>query len=659
MLIRRDFDLNSVDMYTDSARVYTESLVEVFRETMLRQEIVFQKQVHELHRLYRMQKTLMQNNSWMEFDQYNLNKVGLTHSGSQGFLEGCQDVFHKLQQRPLGHELPAKYYTSHVDTEDLKLSLRIGEDNGRKQRAKRTLFDAKMHPFSQNVIDLEESSETTSNEDSGNASPFSCAALTVKSGSKYESQNYAVTDPIIPSSGLKKDQSHVKVENCSFVDDHERSSNDQDLERCDVNVLNKKLSTKLQQISSYGKWELDLNKVCCDDSSCYSNDPIMSHPSTASSSHAFLGLVGRVEEGSFRSKVWSKEYNNCSGETSGIIHPDDAGNSVLENSNSIHERTGICPESKELCGSEVVRSPFEEFGCNKNDSDDANIGYRLETLKSQTSTRLAIRAVNHEKGESEDDVLSYSDHSKNIVQDACGNTSSASCKPCHVGDNESSNGETMQAEVELGNSLSIDRLSGNEKRSQAPATLCGEQNLKSSDSSEFKHEYLSKEESDKVVDSSVHMAAESLILFFLESSACYQDCSMKDAESTEMEANERAMPQSSCDSFELLTLKLKECSEYDTCVSSKPPEVNFTEKKDYGFKIRRGRRLKDFQRDILPGLASLSRQEIREDINILEGVLRSREYRKIQAKMADVHGWCTPARSRRSRLKYTARRRFS
>lgn len=45
MLIRQDFDLNSVDMYSDSPNLYTDSLVEVFRETMLNQETVFQKQV--------------------------------------------------------------------------------------------------------------------------------------------------------------------------------------------------------------------------------------------------------------------------------------------------------------------------------------------------------------------------------------------------------------------------------------------------------------------------------------------------------------------------------------------------------------------------------------------------------------------------------------
>ncbi|EXB54461.1 hypothetical protein L484_019020 [Morus notabilis] len=74
MFMRRDFDLNSGEVCTDSAHIYTDSLKEVFRNTMLNQEIIFQKQVHELHRLYGMQKTLMHNISWMEFDQYNLNK---------------------------------------------------------------------------------------------------------------------------------------------------------------------------------------------------------------------------------------------------------------------------------------------------------------------------------------------------------------------------------------------------------------------------------------------------------------------------------------------------------------------------------------------------------------------------------------------------------
>ncbi|KAF2313061.1 hypothetical protein GH714_008985 [Hevea brasiliensis] len=91
------------------------------------------------------------------------------------------------------------------------------------------------------------------------------------------------------------------------------------------------------------------------------------------------------------------------------------------------------------------------------------------------------------------------------------------------------------------------------------------------------------------------------------------------------------------DSFELITLNLTESNVDDNSVSSKPFEVNDMELKDLGSKLRRGRRMKDFQREILPSLASLSRHEILEDINIMEGVLRSREYRKFRAKMA-VHG---------------------
>ena len=48
---------------------------------------VIRLQVHELHRIYGMQKTLMQNISWMEFDQYDLNKVS-----TQPSLLPCESV---------------------------------------------------------------------------------------------------------------------------------------------------------------------------------------------------------------------------------------------------------------------------------------------------------------------------------------------------------------------------------------------------------------------------------------------------------------------------------------------------------------------------------------------------------------------------------------
>lgn len=127
---------------------------------------------------------------------------------------------------------------------------------------------------------------------------------------------------------------------------------------------------------------------------------------------------------------------------------------------------------------------------------------------------------------------------------------------------------------------------------------------------------------------------------------------------TEMKNEKREQTQYSSDSFELISRNLKECSKDNYSESWKPLEVNDRETKHFSLKLRRGRRLKDFQKDILPGLASLSRHEIVEDINILEGVLRSREYRKIRARMADRHSWCAPVRSRRSTRNYVVRKRF-
>ncbi|KAJ0250531.1 T284 protein [Hirschfeldia incana] len=97
----------------------------------------------------------------------------------------------------------------------------------------------------------------------------------------------------------------------------------------------------------------------------------------------------------------------------------------------------------------------------------------------------------------------------------------------------------------------------------------------------------------------------------------------------------------SCDSYELHTLGINETNtEEEFCVSSmamaKLNNITREDNKEFGLKLRRGRRMKHFQKEILPSLTSLSRHEIREDMNILEAVLRSREYKKMQGKTKDV-----------------------
>ncbi|ESQ29140.1 hypothetical protein EUTSA_v10024007mg [Eutrema salsugineum] len=112
-------------------------------------------------------------------------------------------------------------------------------------------------------------------------------------------------------------------------------------------------------------------------------------------------------------------------------------------------------------------------------------------------------------------------------------------------------------------------------------------------------------------------------------------------------------PGCSCDSYELHTLRIIETSPEDvSCVSSKGKD-ECNSKKEVGF-VRRGRRMKNFQKEILPGLLSLSRYEIREDINILETVLRSKDYKKMQGKTSD--GKCR-SNPRNNKGSYVGRRR--
>ncbi|KAF3969963.1 hypothetical protein CMV_006289 [Castanea mollissima] len=700
MLMQADFDLNS-------AQIYTESLKEVLKKTMLDQEVMFRKQVEELHRLYTIQKTQMENLSWKEFDRYNSRKASTqstlipstnlgrykpfakettfssipmedsTQARSHVLFEGHQGMYSKLWQKPLDLQLSADQYTSHVDPE-LKLSLSTGEDNWRKRSAKRIWFSKKAHSSTHDIIDLEESSEGISNEDEKHAPSLSFAALTNHFGGKHESDS--VLSDLVISSCVKKDLPYEIADSHPLLDDskccQEMNSFKKGFNNCHVGVPSTNPSTKMQLPTSFKAANVDLNKVQLDDSSSYSNDLVVAHPSTASSPHVFIEQVGRVQD-TCVSMSRRKENNNCSNETSDMFHQDDAVNSPLIDFNSKSKRTEIWARNSKFDGgggSEVGLSGVEaisrappglrgDLGSNSSDPKNENFRFMSELssdiLGDSNYTCLANGQINFEKSKVENIILSGSEQSQVTVQGGCGNMSPASCKShCNV-ENDSSSIKTMQSGIEKGSSnlSTFDQFSGTDVVCQVAETLSGNQDQGSSDSSESKHGCLNKKGESSEPDVLIRMAAESLVHFSLEISSGNQDC-CTGAGLNEMRNEEREQPQYSSDSFELMTLNLKECSADDYSVSSKPFEVNDKETKDFSCKLRRGRRLKDFQKDILPGLASLARHEIREDINILEGVLRSREYRKIRARMGDGQSWCAPVRSRRSRINYNGRKKL-
>lgn len=85
--------------------------------------------------------------------------------------------------------------------------------------------------------------------------------------------------------------------------------------------------------------------------------------------------------------------------------------------------------------------------------------------------------------------------------------------------------------------------------------------------------------------------------------------------------------QNGFDYFEYMTLNLTE-TKVEEC-NCKPPVLENTKdeialpRRPRRGQGRRGRQRKDFQRDILPGLASLSRNDVTEDLQTIEGLIRA------------------------------------
>ncbi|KAG0490324.1 hypothetical protein HPP92_007187 [Vanilla planifolia] len=102
--------------------------------------------------------------------------------------------------------------------------------------------------------------------------------------------------------------------------------------------------------------------------------------------------------------------------------------------------------------------------------------------------------------------------------------------------------------------------------------------------------------------------------------------------------------QCSSDSFECMTLQLSEIRSEDQLMLPEPLSVNKAGKNDISLSLRRGRGLRDFQKEILPGLVSLSRHEICEDLHNIGYNLR-----RVSCRSSGAN-WFLPVRSRRSRL---------
>ncbi|KAF7828394.1 uncharacterized protein G2W53_019558 [Senna tora] len=523
------FDLNSMHTCVDS-------LMEGLKTTMLHQETMFRMQVQELHRLYRIQKMLMENIDLKQFDRY-------TYTHRKACTQSTR-FFHSSDTA--GHES----------------SVSLLED---------TKFSSTAKVGSPHSKSLEFPDKTSS-----------CYNI-----------NRKPLDFRFPSDQLTSDFG---------------------LEKCHKALVDKS-TLKNKQCCEAGT--LDLNQVQLDDSSCYTSDHTVASHSEANSSLIFGIHLDLTLEVTYPSTTKRKKSSECSCDVSGAI------DSVLINSSSKSDL--IDPIRDESKGSEAGLTSM-------NDIDNRNVGSIWELSDDQStnpdSTNLETRKVKHDK--CRDNEISCDFQIPPQVKDGDGKIVPALCDSSSI-DDKSSSIKTRQPQSNLGitNQITTDQHLGAD----------GENQL--------------------VDDWPKEVEAPEMAMCTQEAAQLLMNFSWGNSSKGYIEVEKKMEKPQCSDSYELIALKLEQCNEDDSCVSSKPYEIEVIgEKKDFSFKIKRGRRFKDFQREILPGLASLSGDEIQEDIDILEAVLRSREYCKIKSTMGDQSSWCKPMRSRRSKRSNVRRRIF-
>lgn len=664
------------DHNLNSSQVHIDSFKEILRQTMLSQEVIFRRQVHELHRIYITQKTLMKDcylrklnglqsgnsasgqlthqpfSDQLRWESCSTEKTrstifmgGSTHSVQHSSTQEGGDFFHRLYQRPKRPQNLSSNCVNYIESDisvtgynldfigksnerencfpddgahcpdEVKLCLNIGGSSTKKIVGRKFLIDKSSCASSREIIDLEEPAEMLSGYDS---QPVLLRCGQVTTGPRKDAQiplesNQKLTDITVKDPADSFSTPHSCIgSNVS----QERNFSNRGHDECYDDAPGKLFSSNVAT-------NLDLNKIQLDESSTQSNNSLLGYTSAASSSgDAILGLrdpnsnnSANLSELIFKSKA-KDENRTCSTDLESI--------SNLQS----HDQPGNHSRNMDVqiifhSGNDIDIAKLEENGTKLN--EDSN---HVPSYRSQSAT-----AYMH-----------------------CSRRSSSCNFDCIVNDNLNVT-RTMHSETDLERGLSSSCLIQNAESSQVAENAC-QLDLSSSSIGNAKLQVCDKKKGRSTdTDALIQYAAASLINISLESRTNNHACPTK-SRSDEIQNIMRELPEYSSDSYESMVMNLAETSADDYCVSSNPFEVNELCNKDTGIKLRRGRRIKDFQKDILPGMASLSQQEICEDINIMEGVLRSREYKRLRSKTANIGNWFTPVRSRRSRLNYVGRRNY-
>ncbi|XP_057512468.1 uncharacterized protein LOC130794553 [Actinidia eriantha] len=578
MSIVGDFDLNSMQGHASS-------LKDVIKQTMLTQEVIFRKQVHELHRLYRTQKTLMEDSCWKELDGYNFwtastqstfgpfpnpmqystlekeempSKIPMlapTPSLNKDVIdENCSD-FSRLLHGLSGRRLPAHRHVNRVGndflekgngwdlrkslepkhrlydddvsySEEVKLTLSIGEETRIDGSGKSAWNGKSSHSSSHHVIDLEESTDMVSNDDSKSVSTPRCAAPI--SGDRHDLR-VPVHNRVSKNTSVKKDLPRWLTSSDSLGDSRkgQNSVNQGFVERHGDVACNENFNEE-KPFTSYKAFGLDLNRVQPDEYS----------------SGAFDGIIDSLFEDACpanptipRSKISCSKVWARGATFDGISHSD------------------TCPIDLES-----VSGPKSETCDDLSDhrkSECRNIDLLPKSPKGNYTDIATDDVIERRK---DDTSLHRTRTNGSGIEDANSNKSPSSCK---FGSSSGAKSTQSGTDFEGSNISPFSRFQKSQS-SQVAETRSIEHELRSCGSSELKHQIWNKKKEELTQgDSLIQEAAKSLVLFSLGSSTRNQDCRAKAGSNGGIENEGKDQPQHSLDSYEKIVLKLKESNADD------------------------------------------------------------------------------------------------
>ncbi|KAK9716417.1 hypothetical protein RND81_06G231400 [Saponaria officinalis] len=663
MLNAGRFDLNSVQFCSDSLQARLTRMI-------LNQELAFMGQVFDLHRLYRIQTAMAEDIKRRGFDDYNShargvnsshvnlnNQVQYSMSDEQRFPPGFKpkpldlqlsaDDFIRQSTNSILRGSPIESKKKDTLGFDLNVSLNIDEETSKKGAERRSWIGKRSCAPPPGVIDLEDPNTSFPNNDPnrGLSSGFPPPNLSSFRDNRAF-QRSSISDKHNLQSLLKAGSSHVTDGTTSrrpFLND-DRTCQGPTLRESGFNGDVKPSDTSVSRKPML----LDLNKVHLDDD-------------TSDLSYTHLGAVNPLATAFTTARHSSVDPN--SGGVSHVNNGAETLNIHVQNNRKFGNK--ISADSKpgdnrgEIIfidlGSDSDSDSHEERCSNKSDPKVESVGSSSKLSSGPScESDMGKGVIADAEAEADTDDVPMDPEPFCQILSVTGQQSDQKLPNSSPSEDPSEDADAQKDPEPFCQILSVtEQLSDQKLPNSSPSEIeinvdsrvnGGNSDLPPSDKTQMIDVDVHVKNKENKADETDQKAGELLVELSHpkpNSSPNSKVCRRK----------ERDRPQCSSESYEAMVLNAEECGPDDYCESSNAFAVDLSEKKtDSRYKLKRGTRMKDFQRDILSSLSTLSRQEIREDINIFEGVIRSREYKKMRGKMADGDDWCKPMRSKRSRI---------